>query len=71
MLQDSRVALPPAVVLDVGYITGRGWGVVEANAAWGSGLYGCDPAAVLHVLQRACIAGDRVTDADRRWVIAR
>jgi hypothetical protein len=45
--------LPDAIVVDVGEITGRGWTVVEANAAWGSGLYGCDPEAVLDVVRAA------------------
>jgi hypothetical protein len=37
----------------VGVIASRGWAVVEQNAAWGSGIYGCDPAAVLAVLRHA------------------
>lgn len=49
------VMLPAAVVLDVGDIDGCGWAVVEANSAWASGIYGCDPAAVLRVLARACV----------------
>lgn len=39
--------LPRAVVIDVGFIVGRGWAVIEFNAAWGAGLNGCDPAKVL------------------------
>ena len=54
VLGDARVAVPPTVVMDVGRIRGRGWAVVELNAAWGSGLYGCDPARVLEVLRHAC-----------------
>ncbi|MEZ6141407.1 MAG: ATP-grasp domain-containing protein [Zavarzinella sp.] len=50
---DTRIELPPAIVLDVGVIAERGWAVVELNAAWGSGIYGCDPVAVLHVLEQA------------------
>lgn len=45
--------LPRAVVIDVGIITNQGWAVVEANAAWGSGIYGCDPDAVLDVIRHA------------------
>ena len=41
------VELPRAVVIDVGFIVGRGWAVIEFNAAWGAGLNGCDPAKVL------------------------
>jgi hypothetical protein len=60
VLRDSRAALPPAVVLDVGTIRDEGWAVVEANAAWGSGIYGCDPDQVLRVVQRACVRQDGV-----------
>ncbi len=55
VLADERVALPRAIVLDVGHIRSRGWGVVEANAAWGAGIYNCDPDAVLDVLMHACL----------------
>ena len=55
ILRDPRVDLPKAAVLDVGFIHGRGWAVVEQNAAWGSGLYGCDPAEVLEVLRHAAL----------------
>lgn len=41
------VELPAAVVVDIGYVAGRGWAVVEFNAAWGAGLNGCDPRKVL------------------------
>jgi hypothetical protein len=54
VVSDRAVASPAAVVVDVGLIVGRGWAVVEANAAWGSGIYGCDPIAVLNVVRRAC-----------------
>jgi hypothetical protein len=48
---DRTVDLPRAVVLDVGRVRERGWAVVEANPALASGIYGCDPAAVLEVLR--------------------
>lgn len=67
LLVDMTVALPPALVIDVGSIEGRGFAVVEANPAWASGLCGCDPAAVLSVLMRATVAGDKATADDRRW----
>jgi hypothetical protein len=67
VLADPGVAVPAAVVLDVGIITGRGWAVVEANAAWGSGIYGCDPGAVLPVLCRACVRRDQISEQDARW----
>jgi hypothetical protein len=53
------------VVLDVGIIRGEGWAVVEANAPWGSGVYGCDPDQVLRVVQRACMAIDPTTQTGR------
>ncbi len=53
LLADPQVELPRAVVVDVGVIAGRGWAVVELNAAWGAGIYGCDPAQVLEVVQHA------------------
>ena len=69
VLGDPAISFPPAVVLDVGMISGRGWAVVETNAAWGSGIYGCNPAAVLQVVERACVSRDRLSDDDRVWVI--
>ena len=53
LLGDTRVDLPVATVVDVGLIEGRGWAAVEQNAAWGAGIYGCDPDAVLDVLYAA------------------
>lgn len=53
LLADPRVDLPKATVVYVGLIEGKGWACVEQNAAWGSGVYGCDPSAVLAVLQHA------------------
>lgn len=44
---------PTAIVLDVGEIPAKGWAVVEANGAWGAGLYGCDPAEALQVIRYA------------------
>jgi hypothetical protein len=71
VVSDNAVSLPAAVVVDVGIIEGRGWAVIEANAAWGSGIYGCDPAAVLRVVRRACLPLEGISTADRRWVIER
>jgi hypothetical protein len=53
VLQDRRIDFPTATVLDVGIITNRGWAVIEQNAAWGSGIYGCDPVQVLEVIRHA------------------
>jgi hypothetical protein len=68
ILLDDEVLLPPAVVVDVGRITGRGWAIIEANAAWDSGLYGCDPDKVLAVLHRASLKQDAVTAKERAWL---
>ncbi|UOD29243.1 ATP-grasp domain-containing protein [Massilia violaceinigra] len=63
LLADPAVDLPAATVVDVGTIAGLGWACVEQNAAWGAGIYGCDPAQVLEVLQRASI---KLDNKDRR-----
>lgn len=70
VLADPAAEVPPAVVIDVGRMTDRGWGVVEANPAWASGLCGCDPAEVLAVLRRAAVPVSRATDIDGRWARA-
>lgn len=67
LLSDAAVALPPAVVIDVGRIRDRGWAVVEANAAWASGLCGVDPRAVLPVLRRATVPRAQLAAGDRPW----
>jgi ATP-grasp domain, R2K clade family 2 len=54
VLEDKNVSLPDAIALDVGIIQDSGWAVVECNAAFSSGIYGCDPVEVLRVLRRAC-----------------
>jgi len=71
IVSDNDVEAPPAVVIDVGVIEGRGWAVIEANAAWGSGIYGCDPTAVLPVVKRACLDRRQVSAADRHWTVER
>lgn len=70
-LESRSPALPPAFVVDVGLIEGRGWAVVEFNPAWCSGLLGADPAAVLGVLERACRDADALDAADAAWVVDR
>ena len=71
LLGDRSAALPPAFVVDVGLIDGRGWAVVEFNPAWCAGLLGADPAAVLGVLERACRGADGLAAEDRRWLVDR
>lgn len=67
LLSDPEVALPAAVVVDVGFIPDRGWAVVEANACWAAGICGCDPREVLPVIRRASVPGSALSDADRPW----
>ena len=47
------MSLPRTVVVDVGFINGRGWAIIEFNAAWGAGLNGCDPDKVLPAIVMA------------------
>jgi hypothetical protein len=47
------MSLPRTVVIDVGFIEGRGWALIEFNAAWGAGLNGCDPEKVLPAIVAA------------------
>ena len=68
-IADSRTTLPPAVVIDVGRIVGKGWALVEANCVWGSGIYGCDPHEVLPVLRRSCVKPVLLTVDDQNWVV--
>ncbi|MEV7216524.1 ATP-grasp domain-containing protein [Kitasatospora cineracea] len=60
-------ALPSAVVVDLGR-TPHGWAVVEANAAWASGGYACDPDAVLDVVLRAAGPLSQLPSADRPFL---
>ncbi len=52
--EEAAAFVTGAVVIDTGYIEGRGWAVVEANPAWASGLYACDATAALAVIAEAC-----------------
>lgn len=63
--------LPSAVVVDVGLLSdteGAEWAVVEANAAWASGHYACDPAAVLDVVLHAARPEEEFGPADRTFL---
>jgi hypothetical protein len=55
ILADDRIELPRATVIDIGTIENKGWAIVEQNSAWGAGIYGCDPDAVLEVLRHAAV----------------
>lgn len=67
LLSDPQVALPAAVVIDVGLIQGQGWAVVEANACWAAGICGCDPRALLPVMRRASVPEPALSAEDRPW----
>jgi hypothetical protein len=71
LLADSSVLIPPSVAIDIGKIESRGWAVVEANAAWASGIYGCDPGKVLDVIARACVRSEEAGPEERRWIVDR
>lgn len=71
LLAERSVTLPPAFVVDVGLVEGRGWAVVEFNPAWCSGLLGADPSAVLGVLERACRDVDTLVPEDAVWLVQR
>jgi hypothetical protein len=49
----NSMLLPRTVVVDVGLIDGRGWAVIEFNAAWGAGLNGCNAERVLPAIVSA------------------
>lgn len=71
LLADEHVVLPPAIVIDIGKIEGKGWAVVEANPAWGSGIYGCNPDAVLNALAKSCMRRADLPAEYQRWLINR
>jgi hypothetical protein len=48
--------LPRTCVLDAAWVEGRGWALLEANAAWGAGLNGCDAAEAACCIASATLA---------------
>ncbi|WP_164000977.1 ATP-grasp domain-containing protein [Pyxidicoccus caerfyrddinensis] len=48
--------LPRTCVLDAALVEGRGWALLEANAAWGAGLNGCDAAEAARCITEATTA---------------
>ncbi|MCY1017594.1 ATP-grasp domain-containing protein [Pyxidicoccus sp. MSG2] len=48
--------LPRTCVLDAALVEGRGWALLEANAAWGAGLNGCDATEAAHCIAEATAA---------------
>lgn len=69
IMNNASIEFPPSGVLDVGYIEGRGWAVVEANPAWGSGIYGCDPHQVLKTIARGCKPIIELKPEEHRWIV--
>ncbi|MET9603605.1 ATP-grasp domain-containing protein [Streptomyces sp. NPDC006512] len=67
LLADSACRLPSASVVDVGLLQDGGWASVEANPAWASGGYACDPERVLDVVCRAAGPATEAADADRAF----
>lgn len=67
VLADAGSSLPPGVVLDVGIIGGRGFAVVEANPAWASGLYGCNPGDVLTVIAASVCSRGGLSESLERF----
>lgn len=59
--------LPSAIVVDVGLAGGR-WSVIEANAAWASGTYACDPQRALDVVLRAAAPLPSFAARDREFL---
>jgi hypothetical protein len=53
VLTHPNVKHPHAFVLDVGETSDRGWAVIEANAAFSSGIYGNNPIKALEVIRQA------------------
>ena len=53
-LNDSKIKLPKAIVVDFGYIKDLGWALIEANPVYSSGIYACDPEKVLEVIINSC-----------------
>jgi hypothetical protein len=62
---------PPAAALDVGRLSGGGFAVVEANPATSSGIYSCDPSAVLEVIARVAVPRGSLTAEDAAWINSR
>jgi hypothetical protein len=77
-LSDPEIDMPSAVVIDFGFIEGRGWAIVEANQGYCSGVYtggyatatatpGADPKEVLRVIERSGGLRKKLSPSDRKW----
>jgi hypothetical protein len=69
LLDDPAVALPPAIVIDIGQLVGGDWAVIEANPVWASGIYGNHPSAVLEVLLHSMVNLDALPDEQMAWAM--
>jgi hypothetical protein len=49
----KKQEVPKAVVIDVGMVKDRGLAIIEANPAYASGIYSCNPRQVLEVVERS------------------
>jgi len=67
LLRFPEVECDWPVVIDVGWIRGRGWAVVEANPMFGCGVYDCDPKVVLDLLQYTSVPLGESAEY-KRWV---
>lgn len=69
LLQEPNLDLPSAVVIDVGYISEKGWAVVEANQIYASGVYEDAIAEnLLPALVRAGGGAESVSPADLKYL---
>ncbi|MHA6761549.1 ATP-grasp domain-containing protein [Streptacidiphilus sp. PAMC 29251] len=69
LLAECGDTLPSAIVVDVGRADGR-WSVIEANAAWASGMYTSDPQRALDVVLRAAGPNSVITPRDHPFLRA-
>ncbi|PWI41941.1 ATP-grasp domain-containing protein [Streptomyces sp. ICBB 8177] len=67
LLDGCSGTLPSAIVVDVGTASGS-WSVIEANAAWASGMYLADPQRALDVVLQAAGPAEAVAPRDRRFL---
>jgi hypothetical protein len=49
-IEENRALIPITCVIDLEYIYGRGWCIIELNATWGAGLNGCEANQVVSCL---------------------
>jgi len=59
-LADKTIELPEAVVIDVGYISNKGWALIEANPVWSSGVYACDPKRIIETIVKSCVKVENI-----------